>query len=137
MVNRRHSNKNKRSKNNRRTKQNKNRRTKQNKNKRTKQNKNRRTKQNRRNRQNRRNQRAGSYRLNLNDQINGKAIVNPYYRCYNPVMGGGNCRTCGSNLENLKITELLKGGSNLSNLSGNMTQRTFGCRQPEWEPSCV
>ena len=28
-------------------------------------------------------------------------------------------------------------GGDISNFDPNMTNRTFGCRQPEWSPNCV
>ena len=65
----------------------------------------------------RRVQRGGAYRLMLNDQFAGKAAVSPYYRCYNPVMNGGD--------------------SLPSVFTCNMNERTFNCRQPYWKPSCI
>jgi hypothetical protein len=88
-------------------------------------------------RKNRRNQKAGAYRLDPMNQIAGKAVVEPYYRCYNPVMNGGsNCANCN---KNINLNELLYGGSNgqLSNFSADLTKRAFGCTQPEWGPSCI
>ena len=28
-------------------------------------------------------------------------------------------------------------GGDISNFDPNMTNRTFGCKQPEWNPNCV
>ena len=85
-------------------------------------------------RNSRRNQRGGAgYTFDQSDVIGGKPAVNSYYTCYSPVLNGGNrCKG------NINVTNFLEGGNGeMSNFDPNMVNRTFGCRQPVWKPSCV